>query len=889
MIGSRFGHYEILAKLGEGGMGEVYRARDTQLDRDVALKVLPAQFAADADRLQRFEREAKSLAALNHPNIAQVFGIVPAADGRAPAIAMEFVDGLSLDAVKGEMPVAELLPIARQIAAALEAAHESGIVHRDLKPANIKVRDDGTVKVLDFGLAKMMDASTGSAHVASSPTITSPATGLGVILGTAAYMSPEQARGRPIDKRADIWAFGVVVFELLTGSRLFVGDTVSDTIAAVLRQDIPWDRLPAATPPRLRRLLLHCLERDPRNRLRDAGDVRIELDDVLGSAAESSGSSVAVASSDRAASPRSRPLTDWLVLAVLMAAAAGLGWWVATSNVAAPGTPWAYFTPITGESGREVSPVIAPDGDSIAYASDVAGSWDIYVQRIGGRTRTRITADQVRNEGAPAFSPDGKSIAFHEEDTDGGIFIVGATGESERRLSDVGFHPAWSHDQRTIAFCQERIIIPQSRIVVSALSVIDVGTREVRVLAKGDAVQPVWSPSGRRIAYWGQSGGQRDIYTIAASGGEEPIRVTDDAPLDWAVEWAPDGKHLYFVSDRGGSMNLWRVAIDEQSGRALGEPEPVSLTVQVQISRPSFSRDGEKMVFSAETGSTNPVALPIDSSGKVGEPRWLFRQNALFAPTSVSPDGTMLAIFGITGTEDVWVSRTDGTGLRRLTDDQHRDRVPMWSPDGNEVLFYSNRTGKYEIWTIKKDGSGLTQITDRPKEGMNWAFYDPAGRRIWAWASSGAVGVYTFSMSGKTPQAGEQMPTLTVEGGQLRPHGITRDGKRLVGIVLSPAGARLGVGWHDLTTGETWRSMESGEMGVPAWLDDTHMVFALNGRYLAVIGPDRKRRIIGGPFPFEINQTIFPAVAPDRRTLYLNAGTAEADVWMVERRKPPVK
>ena len=879
MVGKTIGHYQILGKLGEGGMGEVYRARDTQLDRDVALKVLPPQFAADADRLQRFEREAKSLAALNHPNIAQVYGIVPAVDGGAPAIAMEFVDGRSLDADTTPMPVGKLLPIARQIAAALEAAHDNAIVHRDLKPANIKVRDDGTVKVLDFGLAKVMDATTSGVDITATPTITSPAaTGVGVILGTAAYMSPEQARGRPIDRRADIWAFGVILFELLTARRLFEGETVSDTIAAVLRQDIPWDRLPAATPARLRRLLAHCLDRDSRNRFRDAADIRIELEDIAGSPTES-----ATVVAPRGAPRRALP---WLAFAAVFAAGAGLAWWLATSNAAPPGAPWAYSTNVTGETGREISPVIAPDGDSIAYASDVAGSWDIYVQRIGGRTRTRITTDKVRNEGAPAFSPDGKSIAFHEEDTDGGIFIVGATGESERRLSDVGFHPAWSRDQRMIAFCQERIIIPQSRVVVSALSVINVETREVRVLnTNGDAVQPVWSPTGERIAYWGQSGGQRDIYTIAANGSGEPVRVTDDAPLDWAVEWAPDGRHLYFVSDRGGSMNLWRVPIDEASGRALGEPEPVTLAVQVQIGRASFSKDGEKMVFSAETASTNPVALSIEASGKVGEPRWVFRQNALFAPTSVSPDGSMMAIFGITSTEDVWVSRVDGTGLRRLTDDPHRDRVPMWSPDGNEVLFYSNRTGKYEIWTIKKDGSGLTQVTNRPKEGLNWAFYDPVGRRIWAWASSGDVGPYTFSTSEKPPQAGVRMPTLSVEGGQLRPHGITRDGKRLVGIVLSPAGARLDVGWHDLTTGQTWRSGETGETGVPAWLDDTQIIFALNGRYLAVIGADRKRRIIGGPFPFELNQTVFPAVAPDGRTVYVNAGTAEADVYMVERRK----
>ena len=282
--GTRLGSFQIVSMIGQGGMGEVYRARDTHLDRDVALKVLPDAFADDAERLHRFEREAKALAALNHPNIAQVFGIVTAEGRRAPAIAMEFVDGRGLDEIKGAMPLEELLPILRQIAAALEAAHDSGIIHRDLKPANVKLRDDGTIKVLDFGLAKAFDPGTTSGDASASPTITSPATGLGIILGTAAYMSLEQARGKVVDRRDDIWAFGVVAFELVTGSRLFGGETVSDTIAAVLRQDVPWDRLPPTTPLRFQRLLRHSLDRDQRNRLKDAGDIRIELDDLIGSA-----------------------------------------------------------------------------------------------------------------------------------------------------------------------------------------------------------------------------------------------------------------------------------------------------------------------------------------------------------------------------------------------------------------------------------------------------------------------------------------------------------------------------------------------------------------------------------------------------------------------------
>jgi Tol biopolymer transport system component len=882
--GTRLGSFQIVSMIGQGGMGEVYRARDTQLDRDVALKVLPDAFADDAERLHRFEREAKALAALNHPNIAQVFGIVTAEGRRAPAIAMEFVDGRGLDEIKGAMPLEELLPILRQIAAALEAAHDSGIIHRDLKPANVRLKEDGTVKVLDFGLAKAFDPGTGaragSEDPASMATITSPATGLGIILGTAAYMSPEQARGKVVDRRADIWAFGVVAFELVTGSRLFGGETVSDTIASVLRQDVPWDRLPPGTPLRFQRLLRHCLDRDPRNRLKDAGDIRIELDDLIGSKVSDEAVLGAVAVGRHvAANLKRRMFTGW-ALGILIGI--GAGWWLGASRPSQSEVPWAQFTQITDEAGREQSPSISPDGDSVAYESNVAGNWDIYVRRIGGRNATRVAGDPARNEGAPAFSPDGKSIAFHEADANGGIFIVGATGESEHRVSDAGFHPAWSPDGRSIAFCDERIIIPRSRVTTSGMSVVDVASGAVRVLTKGDAVQPAWSPSGTRLAYWGNVNGQRDIYTIAAAGGD-PVKVTDDPALDWSVVWAPDGRHLYFASDRGGTFNLWRIPIDESSGRATGAPEPVTIGVVANVSSPSFSRDGLKLVFGSSIGTVNPVALPLDAGEKVGEPRFLFRQDGTFSPSSVSPDGSMLAMFGVGRTEDVWVSRVDGTSLRRLTDDAHNDRVPIWLDD-DVLLFYSNRGGKYEVWTIRKDGSGLTQVSSEPKETLNWAFPDPAGHRVWAYSGAGSRLSYTYPLGQKTPQPGVAMPVIKVDGGILRPHAITRDGKWLAGLAMSTAGARLGVGWHNLETGETWVSREGSDFGLPAWLDQQRIVFAVDGR-LAVVDTAKRRRIIGGPFAFELNNALIPAVSPDARTVFVGGGTTEADVWMVERKK----
>src|SRR5688572_5162415 len=279
----RLGAYKILAPLGAGGMGEVYRATDTKLDRNVAIKILPEAFAQDAERLARFKREAKTLASLNHPNIAAIYGIEESEGARA--LVMELVEGddLSVHIARGPIALADALPIAKQIAEALEAAHEQGIIHRDLKPANIKVRANGTVKVLDFGLAKAMEPAAGSmADAMSSSTLTSPAmTQAGMILGTAAYMSPEQARGQAVDKRTDIWAFGCVLYEMLTGRVAFAGETVSDTIAAILGREPDWSVIPATTPPIVRRLLQRGLEKDPKRRLRDIGDARVELDDAL--------------------------------------------------------------------------------------------------------------------------------------------------------------------------------------------------------------------------------------------------------------------------------------------------------------------------------------------------------------------------------------------------------------------------------------------------------------------------------------------------------------------------------------------------------------------------------------------------------------------------------
>ena len=877
--GTRVGPYEVIVLIGVGGMGEVYRARDTTLGRAVALKVLPDAFAHDPERLQRFEREARALALLNHSNIAQVFGFERSDTVRA--IAMELVEGRSLDECR-EMSTDEILGVARQIAAALEAAHDHGIIHRDLKPANIRMREDGTVKVLDFGLAKAWDpGGSPDADPSSSPTITSPATGLGMILGTAAYMSPEQARGRVVDRRADIWAFGVVLFEMLTRARLFDGETVSDTLAAVLRQDVPWDRLPPDTPPRLRHLLGRCLERDPQRRLRDAGDVRLEIEEILEHPLEPAAADVRA---DVAAHP-AHSRAERLIWMALLVAAAGAGWWAARATGESTPPAWAQFTQLTDEAGAEDTPSVSPDGDSVAYARLQNGSWDIYVRRIGGRNATVVAGDPARDESAPAFSPDGRQIAFHESDADGGIFIVGATGESVRRLTQAGFHPAWSPDGREIAFCDERIGHPASRTATSALSIVDVSTGAARTVFAGDAVQPAWSPSGRRLTFWAQRQGQRDLFTIATSGGE-PSPVTNDAALDWSVTWSPDGRHLYFASDRGGVMNLWRVGIDEASGTVIGVPEPVTSGVQAWAERPTLSRDGSKLVFRASNAALNPAVFPFDPAAeRVGEPAYLVQRTGVLAPRDVSPDGQWLLLSNTgAAVEDIFISRVDGSDLRRVTDDPFRDRAPVWSPDGSQIVFYSNRGGQYQLWSIRPDGSALTALTSGPDQNLWYPFFENAGR-LWAFDSRRRA-ARTFDLGGSLPTEGVEVPPMLVEGGLFRAHSVSRDGTKLGGVLLSREGSRFGAGWHDRRTGETRVLPSTAASSAPVWLSDGRRLLyvADQAAFSIVDSLTGRHRTITGPWPFLLDRDVV-ALAPDNRAIFVGASTRESDIWMVERQR----
>ena len=453
--------YDITGVIGAGGMGEVYRAKDMRLNRDVAIKVLPELFAADPERLKRFEREAQTLAALNHPNIAQIYGVVDVptvAHGLSPArdsaaLVMEFVDGenLAQRIARGAIPLDDAIPIARQIADALEAAHEQGIIHRDLKPANIKVRPDGAVKVLDFGLAKAMasDVGQGFSHdLQNSPTFTSPAmmTQMGVILGTAAYMAPEQARGKAVDRRADIWAFGCVLYEMLCGRRPFAGAELTDILAAIVRDAPDLAALPPETPAAMRRLIERCLEKDPRERLRDIGEARIALAHAT--------------RPDGVAAPAPSRSQTWIVVATAaIVAGGGLAWWLLPRGGEIPPAV-ASLRQLTEAPGAEINPDISPDGRQVLYAAGPERARDLYLLRVGGGRAINLTAGSSSDNVQGAFSPDGERIAFRSSRDSGGLFIMGATGESVRRLTSSGADPRWSPDGGRLAYATEPVVDP---------------------------------------------------------------------------------------------------------------------------------------------------------------------------------------------------------------------------------------------------------------------------------------------------------------------------------------------------------------------------------------------------------------------------------------------
>ena len=904
--GTRLGAYEITAKLGEGGMGEVYRATDTKLERQVAIKVLPAEFTQDPERLARFEREAKVLAQLHHPNIASIFGLEESEGTRA--LVMELVEGPTLAErlEHGSLPFNESLSISLQLAQALEEAHEKGIVHRDLKPQNVKASIEGKVKVLDFGLAKAMDPAAGSAASAAdlarsptllqSPTLTAAhGTQLGVILGTAAYMAPEQAKGLPIDKRADIWAFGVVLFEMLAGRALFAGETVTDTLAGVLKTEIDFAHLPPSTPAAMRRLLRRCLDRNPRNRLHDIADARIVLEEVRDGRSIEGGASSSAPELVRPSVARRA-----LFGVVLLAAVAGAAWLGRRSALApgatSPGSDSGFrqFTRLTFQSGLESSPTVSPDGESVVYEAMDGGDLDLFLLRVGGQRSIHLTEDSSADDQHAAFSPDGRSLAFRSERDGGGLFVMGATGESVRRLAKFGDNPAWSPDGREIGFATEGETDPHAREKQSELWIVAATGGEPRRIYEGDAVQPAWSPGGHRIAFWRvELGiGNRDIWTVAADGSD--VRpVTDGPEIDWNPVWGRDGRHLYFESDRGGVTNPWRVAIDERTGTARGEPESIVLPTSWS-GQLSLSANDRRLVYRTSEMSSEILRMPFDpAAGRPTGPAERIVETAIPAIGFDLSAAGEIVFRTVAMQEDVYVLRSDGSGLRKLTDDAAKDRNPVWSPDGRTVAFYSNRGGLYEIWTVDRDGSNLRQrtATERegsPRPGALFPIWSPDGRSI-VYSSNDDMARFTFADRPVPSSAMEILPVERGEGTFVLPLSWSPDGARIAGIRVGQNGELLGgIVVYELATKATRflpmppPTPPSGNLfPTVAWLADSRRgVLRWGTRLFQVDVVDGRVTPLAEGLPTDRG---IARLSADRRWLYMLDSREEGDLWMASR------
>ncbi len=700
--GDRLGSYEITAKLGEGGMGEVYRATDTKLKREVAIKVLPAAFTEDKERLARFEREAQLLAQLQHPNIASIYGLEESEGTRA--LVMELVEGPTLaDRLEsGSLSLDESLAIARQVAEALEEAHEKGIIHRDLKPQNIKAPIEGKVKVLDFGLAKAMDPASGVpgsvASLAASPTLTVGATAQGMILGTAAYMSPEQAKGRPVDKRADIWAFGVVVWEMLTGRRLFEADSVPETLAAIFSRDLSLGDLPASVPEPLRRLVGRCLERDARRRLRDIGEARLVLDAPMAG----DDSRTLRTAPPAAIASRGGP-AGWFV-AALLAVVAGV---LALRTPASAPRPELLRFSISSASGASIAPgagnsAISPDGRRVVFVGgDAEGRQGLWIQELD-QVRARLVAGTA-GASYPFWAPDSRRVGFFAESKLRKVSIDGGQIETLAEAIE-GRGGSWGGG--TIVFAPA---------VIGGLSVISESggaPRQVTEIEKPEEEQshryPCFLPDGRRFLYLSDPGAgieQGGVYLASVDGGERRLLYRSRrAPV-----FAEPGFLIDAIDDR-----LVARAFDAKAGALRGEPQRLEERTPSYVNTAdraaSVSTSGKLLVAAMETGRMKVVTL--DRRGRqVGEvplPKGAYTSPAL------SPDGGRLAIARGDSADrkvvDLWILDLVAERPSRLTFASGAEDYPVWSPDGARLVFQSDRSGVNDLWIRTANGAGDERV-----------------------------------------------------------------------------------------------------------------------------------------------------------------------------------
>ena len=859
--GEMLGPYRVETRIGQGGMGVVYRAWDTRLDRRIALKVLRPEQVNDPVYKQRLVREARAASALIHPNIVTVHDI--GSDRDIDFIAMEHVEGRPLDEVIPEtgLPPKQALAYAIQIAGALAGAHARGVVHRDLKPGNVMVTREGMVKLLDFGLARK---TRRDANGQLTVTLNSE------VAGTPLYMSPEQIRGDEIDERSDVFSFGVVLYRMLTGRDLFDRGGAVETMNAILTADAAESaEAGPLIPNAVAGVIYHCLEKAPEDRFQSAHD--------LGYALEACAAPLGPLAP---AAPEAGPWQRYGRRVAALALSAGLGMLLAyvifIGRRTNPSVDGRIFAQITDDAGAELFPSLSPDGRSLVYASKASGNWDIYLQQVGAGEGINLTRDSAADETQPAFSPDGASVAFRSERGGGGIFVMRRDGTGARQVADAGYNPAWSPDGRQIVYAEESIARPEDRSGrVSRLWAVQVANGSKRLISKDDGVQPSWSPNGQFIAYWAiDLDGDRDLWTVRAFGGS-PVRITRDHFLDWNPVWSPDGAWIYFCSNRGGSMGIWRIPMKESTGEVRGGPELIR-TPALYPAHLSFSRDGRHMAYVQEltTGRLSMVRFDPSREVLVSEPREVVHSDKGASRPSLSPDGKWLAYNSTEQEEELMVLGADGSGLRQLTTGGVRNRGPRWSPDGKQIAFFSTRSGEWEIWATDPDGTEFRQLTNLAGNNVAWPVWAADSRHL----AYSLFGMNTFVIdTGKpwTEQTPQKLPPFPGAGEVFNGWNWSPDGKMLAGFLDRDNGIAL------YTPASGYRKL-TDHGADPVWLSDSRrLLFLDRGKIQLLDSASGATRELVSVMPEEIARRGF-AVSPDDLRIYFSVSTTEADVWMVE-------
>jgi eukaryotic-like serine/threonine-protein kinase len=839
--GQRLGPYVIQSLFGVGGMGEVYRARDTRLGRDVAIKVLPRVFTEDHERLVRFGREARLLASLNHPNIATIHGLEES--NGLQAIVMELVEGPTLASriALGPMSFHEALPVARQVCEALEAAHEQGIIHRDLKPGNIKLRPDGVVKVLDFGLAKALGpASSVSEDPTTSPTINTHAmTGLGIILGTAAYMSPEQAKGRAADKRADIWAFGCVLFEMLTGRRAFEGDDISDTLAAVLRGEPDWRALGTSTPALVRRTLRRCLEKDRKQRLADISDVRLELDEALMTAPD------AILSVGQI-QPRRSQTSGVLLVGAAIASIAGVvtSAWLFTRPPQPVVSPERFTIPLgaIGQIAAGPSPVLAPspDGKRLVYVAQLGGRTQLFLRQFDQFDSTAIAGTEGAT--APFFSSDGASVGFFAGEA---IQKVAIDGGAPLKISDVP-------SMQSASWGPDGTIVFATAFSGDGLWSVSANGGEPERLTKPDTetgemhhVHPHFLPGGKSV-----------LFTVVTADTPHPA-VLSTGTRRWRVlsqirmtsggaQYIPTG-HLLYAQAGGLVATAFNIDRDEITGASFPVREPIDTSPEAGAQFAVAAAGAGSLVYAPRATLAARTLMLVDREGRASPLRG---GRAAYMQPRFSPSGHQLAVtIEAEGGIDVWVFDLERGTRTRLTAGGVSGS-PAWEPRGKRVAFYAARPGPWTLYVRSADGSAAAEPlinTPRPER-----------------TASGSLTIDKLLPG--------SLPVLSGANAQY-PMSWTRDGRTLAFTERKPSGER-----------DIW-ILAQGSDPVPfltTSFDESSPAFSPDGQFLAYVSDETGRQeVYVQPYPGPGGRWLIstaggddPVWSPNGRELFYRHGDA---------------